>query len=44
MTVTVPPGTPGGLVDDRIVLKTDHPQAGEIKIPVSIYVTRSGPG
>jgi hypothetical protein len=44
MTVTVPSGTPAGFVDDRIVLKTDHPQVGEVKIPVSIYISRSGAG
>jgi hypothetical protein len=36
--VTVPPGTPAGLIDDEIILKTDHPKAGELKIPVNIVV------
>jgi hypothetical protein len=45
LTVTVPPGTAPGLVDDPIVLKTDHPQVKELRIPVSIYVsTRSDAG
>jgi len=39
LTVTVPPGTPPGLVDQPIVLKTDYPKAGEVRIPVSIYVS-----
>ncbi len=39
LTVTVPPGLSPGLVDDPIVLKTDHPKAGEVKIPVTIYVS-----
>ena len=45
LTVTVPPGTPPGLVDEPIVLKTDHPKVKELRIPVSIYVsTRSEAG
>jgi hypothetical protein len=44
MTVTVPPGTAGGLVDGDIVLKTDHPKVSELKIPVRILVSRSGAG
>jgi hypothetical protein len=39
LTVTVPPGTAAGLVDDQIILKTDHPNAGELKIPVNILVS-----
>jgi hypothetical protein len=42
MTVTIPPGTPAGSIKDAIILKTDHPQAREVKIPVSIRVSRSG--
>ena len=42
MTVTVPPGTPVGPIKDSIILKTDHPQAREVKIPVNIRVSRSG--
>ena len=45
LTVTVPPRTAPGLVDDPIVLKTDHPKVKELRIPVSIYVsTRPGAG
>ncbi len=36
--VVVPQGTPAGLIDGDIVLKTDHPNASELKIPVSILV------
>ena len=38
LTVTVPPGTPPGLIDDEIVLKTDHPKVSEVKVPVNIVV------
>jgi len=38
VTVTVPPGTPAGLVDDEIILHTDHPKVSELKIPVNILV------
>ena len=40
LTVSVPPGTPSGPVDDDIVIKTDHPRASEIKIPVWILITK----
>ena len=39
LRVTVRPGTPPGVLDRPIVLKTDHPKAGEVRIPVSIYVS-----
>jgi Protein of unknown function (DUF1573) len=39
LTVTVPPGTAPGVLDDPIVLKTDHPKIHEVKIPVRIYVS-----
>ena len=42
MTVTVPPGTPSGKIEGEIVLKTDHPQVQELKIPVDLIVLRSG--
>jgi hypothetical protein len=42
MTVTVPPGTPPGVIDDPIVLKTDHPHASEFKLPVQITVLGEG--
>jgi hypothetical protein len=38
LTVTVPPGMPPGDIEDQIVLKTDHPKAAEVKIPVAIRV------
>ena len=38
MIVTVPPGTPPGLIGGEIVLKTDHPQAAEVRLPVNIKV------
>jgi hypothetical protein len=42
MTVTIPAGTPAGTIQDWIILKTDHPQAAEVKIRVNIRVSRSG--
>jgi hypothetical protein len=39
LRATVPPGTPPGVLDDPIVLKTDHPKVSELRIPVSIYVS-----
>lgn len=39
MTVRVLPGTPAGQIRDEIVLKTDHPRAAEIRLPVDIIVT-----
>jgi hypothetical protein len=44
MTVKVPPGTAGGEIGGDIVLKTDHPMAKELKIPVSILIARSATG
>jgi hypothetical protein len=44
MTVEVPAGTAAGPIHGEIVLKTDHPLVGELKIPVDILVSRSGPG
>lgn len=38
LIVTVPPGTPAGTFDDLIILKTDHPQAKELRIPVHGFV------
>jgi hypothetical protein len=38
LTVTVPPGLPSGLIMDDIVLKTDHPKAGMVKIPVDVAI------
>ena len=43
LIVNVPPGTaPGPVVEDMIIIKTDHPRASEIKIPVWIVITGSG--
>jgi len=39
LTITIPPGMPTGLFDDTIVLKTDHPNAAELKVPVGGYVS-----
>jgi Protein of unknown function (DUF1573) len=44
MRVTVPPGTASGTVSGEIVLKTNNPKASELKIPVSILITRSRSG
>jgi Protein of unknown function (DUF1573) len=44
MNVKVPPGAPTGTVAGDIVLKTDNPMASELKIPVSILITRGGAG
>ena len=44
MRVTVPPGSPTGLLDDPIILKTDHPKAAELAIPVTIYVSQAKSG
>ncbi len=38
LTVKVPPGMPPGIIEQQIVLKTDHPKASEIKIPIDIEV------
>jgi hypothetical protein len=42
LLVTVPPGTPPGNIEGQIVLKTDHPLASEVKIPVQIFVQDAG--
>ncbi len=42
MFVSVPPGTPPGEIEDEIVLKTDHPQASEVIIPVNVYIHDAG--
>ena len=44
VTVKVPPGTVAGPIEGEIVLKTDHPLVGEVRIPVDILVSRSGSG
>lgn len=42
MIVTIPPGTPPAWIDDQIILKTDHPKAGELKIPVDVRIGSAG--
>ena len=45
LTVAIPPGTPPTAIDNEmIVVKTDHPRATELKIPVKIVVTNSSSG
>jgi hypothetical protein len=44
VTVDVHPGTAAGPIEGEIVLKTDHPLVGEVKIPVDILVSRTGAG
>jgi hypothetical protein len=44
LKIKVPPGTAPGKVIGQIVLKTDHPMARELKIPVDVLISRSGPG
>jgi len=39
LIVTVPPGTPPGVISSPIVLKTNHPQANRLSLPVRIVVT-----
>jgi hypothetical protein len=41
LTVAVPPGTAAQRIEGEIVLKTDHPRAAEIRIPVMILVSNS---
>lgn len=42
LTVTVPPGTPPGVIEEPIILKTDHPHAAEFRLPVQITVLGEG--
>lgn len=42
LTVTVPPGTSPGVIKAPIVLKTDHPQADELSIPVELRILGDG--
>jgi hypothetical protein len=39
LTVAIPPGLPPGKFDDFVVLKTDHPHAGELRIPVGGFIS-----
>jgi hypothetical protein len=38
LAVKVPAGTPAGKIVDEIVLKTDHPRADKVIVPVSIWI------
>jgi len=42
LTVHVPPGTPPGSINDEIILKTDHPRASVVKIPVNVPILGAG--
>ncbi len=42
LVVTIPPGIAPGTIDGEIVLKTDHPLASEVKIPVNVFVQDAG--
>jgi hypothetical protein len=44
ITVTVPSGTPAGIINDRIRLSTDHPAVSVLEIPVYIFVSRARAG
>lgn len=41
LNVVVPPGTPAQEIEGEIVLKTDHPKAETVIVPVSIWVQGS---
>lgn len=38
LSVTVPPGSPAREIEGEIVIKTDHPKADRVTVPVSIWV------
>lgn len=42
LTVSVRPGASPGVVQTPIVLKTDHPEAGELAIPVEVRILGDG--
>jgi len=44
LTATVPPGTAAGHIEEEIVIKTDHPKASELKIPVTILISNTDAG
>jgi len=44
MTVIVVPGTPSGPIEGELVLKTDHPKASQLTIPVSILISSASGG
>ncbi len=37
--IDVPPGTPPGQIDEMLIIKTDHPHASELKIPINILIS-----
>lgn len=41
MTISIPPGVKSGQKDGVIVLKTDHPNATEIRVPLQVFVRSS---
>ncbi len=42
VSVIVPPGTPAQKIEDEIVLKTDHPKATEVMVPLSLWIQDLG--
>jgi hypothetical protein len=42
MVVTIPPGTPPGEISDPIKLRTNHPKAEVVTVPVDILVVGGG--
>ena len=42
MTIQVAPGTQAGQINGEIFLKTDHPQASEIRVPIDALVLGNG--
>ena len=38
ITLAIPAGTPPGVISEDVVLKTNHPRAAELKVPVYIQV------
>jgi hypothetical protein len=41
LLIEIPPGTPAQEIEDEIKLKTDHPKAGTVFVPISIWVQNS---
>ncbi|MFI5457407.1 MAG: DUF1573 domain-containing protein [Isosphaerales bacterium] len=44
LTATVPKGTAAGHIEEEIIIKTDHPRASELKIPVTILISNTDAG
>ena len=42
LVVTVPPNTPPQNIEDEILLKTDHPKAVELIVPMSLWIQDGG--